>query len=175
MMRTLQEARDKFDELFDITYEKFLLEFINNNTINSNKLTISYNGDLVYNHYRRLYNFVDLYWACKELFEYDKSFNDLFYEFQKSIIGFSKRELNILFLREITSSYTNKNTTRLLSVSSSVSSCEPGTGNGRKYINYYIAYQIRIDGKWKNRVIHRIYTKLDILRNLYENTNSSRV
>lgn len=171
MMRTLQEARNKFDKLFDIAYEKFVLEFINNNTkhwfIDGYKeLTLSDDGDLVYNGYKRLYNFVDIYWAYKELFEYDQSFNDLFYEFQESILGFSIRELNIFFLKDITSSYTNKNTTRLLSVSH---------GTERKYMTYYIAYQIRIDGKWKNRAHKIIYTKLDILRNLYENTNSSRV
>lgn len=164
MIKTLQEARDRFDKLFDQAYEILILGFLSDiehwDIGNSDKLTLGDNGDLVYNEYKIINNFIDLYRVYPRLFDDNEDFNNLFYEFQKSITRFSLKDLSSLFLTDI---YTAK----LLSVS---------LEENKEYTTYYIAFQIRVDAKWKNRIIHRtIYKKLDILHSLYENTNSSRV
>lgn len=130
-------------------------------------MTLGDNGDLVYNEYKIINNFIDLYRVYPRLFDDNEDFNNLFYEFQKSITRFSLKDLSSLFLTDILSRYSKKNTAKLLSVS---------LEENKEYTTYYIAFQIRVDAKWKNIIIHRtIYKKLDILHNLYENTNSSRV
>ena len=164
MIKTLQEARDRFDKLFDQAYEILILGFLSDiehwDIGNSDKLTLGDNGDLVYNEDKIINNFIDLYRVYPRLFDDNEDFNNLFYEFQKSITRFSLKDLSSLFLTDI---YTAK----LLSVS---------LEENKEYTTYYIAFQIRVDAKWKNRIIHRtIYKKLDILHSLYENTNSSRV
>ena len=53
MIKTLQEARDRFDKLFDQAYEIPILGFLSDiehwDIGNSDKLTLGDNGDLVYN------------------------------------------------------------------------------------------------------------------------------
>ena len=53
MIKTLQEARDRFDKLFDQAYEILILGFLSDiehwDIGNSDKLTLGDNGDLVYN------------------------------------------------------------------------------------------------------------------------------
>ena len=171
MIKTLQEARDRFDKLFDQAYEILILGFLSDiehwDIGNSDKLTLGDNGDLVYNEYEIINNFIDLYRVYPRLFDDNEDFNNLFYEFQKSITRFSLKDLSSLFLADILSRYSKKNTAKLLSVS---------LEENKEYTTYYIAFQVRVDAKWKNRIIHRmIYKKLDILHSLYENTNSSRV
>lgn len=171
MIKTLQEARDKFDKLFDQAYEILILGFLSDiehwDIGNSDKLTLGDNGDLVYNEYKIINNFIDLYRVYPRLFDDNEDFNNLFYEFQKSITRFSLKDLSSLFLTDILSRYSKKNTAKLLSVS---------LEENKEYTTYYIAFQVRVDAKWKNRIIYRtIYKKLDILHSLYENTNSSRV
>lgn len=173
MIRTLQEARDRFDKLFDRAYEILILGLLSNIERwalgNGNELTLGNNGDLVYNGYKTIDNFIDLYRVYPRLFDDDEEFNNLFYEFQKSITVFSLKDLNSLFLTNILTAYSKKNTVRLLSVSAA------GL-DSKKYATYYIAFQVRVDGKWRNRTIQRtVYKKFTILRGLYENTNSSRV
>ena len=164
MIKTLQEARDKFDKLFDQAYEILILGFLSDiEHWDIGKLTLGDNGDLVYNEYKIINNFIDLYRVYPRLFDDNENFNNLFYEFQKSITRFSLKDLSSLFLTDI----SKKNTAKLLSVS---------LEENKEYTTYYIAFQVRVDAKWKNRIIHRtIYKKLDILHSLYENTNSSRV
>ena len=164
MIKTLQEARDKFDKLFDQAYEILILGFLSDiEHWDIGKLTLGDNGDLVYNEDKIINNFIDLYRVYPRLFDDNEDFNNLFYEFQKSITRFSLKDL----ITDILSRYSKKNTAKLLSVS---------LEENKEYTTYYIAFQVRVDAKWKNRIIHRtIYKKLDILHSLYENTNSSRV
>lgn len=114
MIKTLQEARDRFDKLFDQAYEILILGFLSNiehwDIGNSDKLTLGDNGDLVYNEYKIINNFIDLYRVYPRLFDDNEDFNNLFYEFQESITRFSLKDQSSLFLTDI---YTAK----LLSVS----------------------------------------------------------
>ena len=144
MIKTLQEARDRFDKLFDQAYEILILGFLSDiehwDIGNSDKLTLGDNGDLVYNEYKIINNFIDLYRVYPRLFDDNEDFNNLFYEFQKSITRFSLKDLSSLFLTDI---YSKKNTAKLLSVS---------LEENKEYTTYYIAFQIRVDAKWKNRI-----------------------
>lgn len=54
MIKTLQEARDRFDKLFDQAYEILILDIEHWDIGNSDKLTLGDNGDLVYNEYKIL-------------------------------------------------------------------------------------------------------------------------
>ena len=114
MIKTLQEARDRFDKLFDQAYEILILGFLSDiehwDIGNSDKLTLGDNGDLVYNEYKIINNFIDLYRVYPRLFDDNEDFNNLFYEFQESITRFSLKDQSSLFLTDI---YTAK----LLSVS----------------------------------------------------------
>ena len=140
MIRTLQEARDRFDKLFDQAYEILILGFLSWDIGNSDKLTLGDNGDLVYNEYKIINNFIDLYRVYPRLFDDNEDFNNLFYEFQESITRFSLKDQSSLFLTDI---YSKKNTAKLLSVS---------LGENKEYTTYYIAFQVRVDAKWKNRI-----------------------
>ena len=143
MIKTLQEARDRFDKLFDQAYEIPILGFLSDiehwDMGNSDKLTLGDNGDLVYNEYKIINNFIDLYRVYPRLFDDNEHFNNLFYEFQKSITRFSLKDLSSLFLTDI----SKKNTAKLLSVS---------LEENKEYTTYYIAFQVRVDAKWKNRI-----------------------
>ena len=143
MIKTLQEARDRFDKLFDQAYEILILGFLSDiehwDIGNSDKLTLGDNGDLVYNEYKIINNFIDLYRVYPRLFDDNEDFNNLFYEFQKSITRFSLKDLSSLFLTDI----SKKNTAKLLSVS---------LEENKEYTTYYIAFQVRVDAKWKNRI-----------------------
>ena len=144
MIRTLQEARDRFDKLFDQAYEILILGFLSDiehwDIGNSDKLTLGDNGDLVYNEYKIINNFIDLYRVYPRLFDDNEDFNNLFYEFQESITRFSLKDQSSLFLTDI---YSKKNTAKLLSVS---------LEENKEYTTYYIAFQVRVDAKWKNRI-----------------------
>ena len=143
MIKTLQEARDRFDKLFDQAYEILILGFLSDiehwDIGNSDKLTLGDNGDLVYNEYKIINNFIDLYRVYPRLFDDNEDFNNLFYEFQRSITRFSLKDLSSLFLTDI----SKKNTAKLLSVS---------LEENKEYTTYYIAFQVRVDAKWKNRI-----------------------
>ena len=149
MIKTLQEARDRFDKLFDQAYEILILGFLSDiehwDIGNSDKLTLGDNGDLVYNEYKIINNFIDLYRVYPRLFDDNEDFNNLFYEFQESITRFSLKDLSSLFLTDILSRYSKKNTAKLLSVS---------LEENKEYTTYYIAFQVRVDAKWKNRIIN---------------------
>ena len=144
MIKTLQEARDRFDKLFDQAYEILILGFLSDieywDIGNSDKLTLGDNGDLVYNEYKIINNFIDLYRVYPRLFDDNEDFNNLFYEFQESITRFSLKDQSSLFLTDI---YSKKNTAKLLSVS---------LEKNKEYTTYYIAFQVRVDAKWKNRI-----------------------
>ena len=144
MIKTLQEARDRFDKLFDQAYEILILGFLSDiehwDIGNSDKLTLGDNGDLVYNEYKIINNFIDLYRVYPRLFDDNEDFNNLFYEFQESITIFSLKDQSSLFLTDI---YSKKNTAKLLSVS---------LEENKEYTTYYIAFQVRVDAKWKNRI-----------------------
>lgn len=118
MIKTLQEARDRFDKLFDQAYEILILGFLSDiehwDIGNSDKLTLGDNGDLVYNEYKIINNFIDLYRVYPRLFDDNEDFNNLFYEFQKSITRFSLKDLSSLFLTDILSRYSKKNTAKLI-------------------------------------------------------------
>ena len=139
MIKTLQEARDRFDKLFDQAYEILILGFLSDiehwDIGNSDKLTLGDNGDLVYNEYKIINNFIDLYRVYPRLFDDNEDFNNLFYEFQESITRFSLKDQSSLFLTDI---YSKKNTAKLLSVS---------LGENKEYTTYYIAFQVRVDAK----------------------------
>lgn len=101
MIKTLQEARDRFDKLFDHLILGFLSDIEHWDIGNSDKLTLGDNGDLVYNEYKIINNFIDLYRVYPRLFDDNEDFNNLFYEFQKSITRFSLKDLSSLFLTDI--------------------------------------------------------------------------
>ena len=79
MIKTLQEARDRFDKLFDQAYEILILGFLSDiehwDIGNSDKLTLGDNGDLVYNEYKIINNFIDLYRVYPRLFDDNEDFN----------------------------------------------------------------------------------------------------
>lgn len=161
MIKNLQESRNKFDEIFNNLEEILIIEFINEEP-SIRTLKLGNNGCSLYNKYgEKIENLIDLYRSCPELIDNNKEFNDLFTEFLKSIPGFSLDEIKQLFLKDIGVSYTNKNTLRVLGIAP--------YNLESKYAKFYIKYNIRIDGKYKNRSIERtIYKKIDLLRRLYE-------
>ena len=102
MIKTLQEARDRFDKLFDQAYEILILGFLSDiEHWDIGKLTLGDNGDLVYNEDKIINNFIDLYRVYPKLFDDNEDFNNLFYEFQRSITRFSLKDLSSLFLTDI--------------------------------------------------------------------------
>ena len=161
MIKNLRESRNKFDEIFNNLEEILIIEFINEEP-SIRTIRLGNNGCSLYDRCgAKIKNLVDLYRSCPELIDNNKEFNDLFTEFLKSIPGFSLEEIKQLFLKDIGASYTNKNTIRVLGIA-------PYNLEG-KYAKFYIKYNVRIDGKYKNRSIERtIYKKIDLLRRLYK-------
>ena len=161
MIKNLQESRNKFDEIFNNLEETLIIEFLNDEP-SIRTIKLGDNGISLYNRYgAKIENLVDLYRSCPELIDSNKEFNDLFTEFLKSILEFSLDEVKQLFLKDLEVSYTNKNTIRVLGIA-------PYGLESNKYAKFYIKYNIRVDGKYRNISEPIYYRKIDLLRRLYE-------